>query len=329
MTELRRPLRLRARQVSRIVERHAGIACRRLSLHPQNGRNRLYVAELLEGGRVLAKRGNPGAPRCGECFAYAALGDSAFTLKPVALLPELRLCLLPYHDGADTLEHVALKDLATCLGHISKLAIEALALQDIVPPDGFAPPSGLIEMPRPRPDQLDDVSDAFRELLREAAAAGLLEGCTLPSGLRTVLAHGDIKLDNVLIVDASPVLIDFESVCRAPLGFDSAGFVALSLIAVIRVRRSADELEREKSDFRAAFRNALPILTALRAFAGAREWRAPDDREFSSMVAWHLLHRALSEAMHRRRATEGERLCLGLARAILANGLETMIHASA
>lgn len=278
---------------------------------------------------MLAKRTSPGSGICKECFAYAALGGRDFVLAPVALLPALHLCLLPYDPGAETLEHLAVRDLFACLDHITDLAIAALDLQDVELPGDLRGPPGLIDLPRPRPDQLEDVSDAFLELLADARAAGLTEECTLPESLRPVLSHGDIKLDNVLVSGDRPVLIDFESLCKAPVGFDAAGFVAMLLIAVIRVRRSPDELERDKADFRSAFRRALPITAALSSYAAGRGWRPPGDEEFSRMVAWHLLHRALSEAMHRRRATDGGKLSLRLARAILSNGLETMAHASA
>ena len=299
----------------------------RVALHPRHGRNRLYVVTGSDCS-ILVKQDNLRSLQSRECLAYHLLGETAFTQPPIFSVPELHLTAFRLDADCVTLEDLARTNLRLTLRLLEELAVHALALYDLEPVPALPPHRTMIDYPLPWLDQVQDTSASFRSLLIEAQKRDLLKRCVYEGPSQLHFSHGDLKLDNILLSEGRPRLIDFECCCTAPLGYDTAGLVGLMLIATMR-EHFARESDETASDFRPAFAHAASVLRAFDAFVSARKWEPPADPDQDRMLARFLIERALSEAMHRAVFTSSDGIYLDLAVAVLNHGLRNLCRAVA
>jgi hypothetical protein len=316
-----RYVRLNRRRVIGLTRGVTGAAgSHRIELHPQSGRNTLYLLHGNDGRSWLAKI-DGGQGESLECLAHLALGATAFAKSPILVVAPARLCLFEFEHDAQTLEGVARSDLHQALEMILDLGTRALPMMRTPAPSQLLPRRALIDFPIPHAHQVLDASRGFLEVVRAAQDANLLSRIRFNSNSQMYFSHGDIKLDNILCSFAGPLLIDFDACCLAPAGADTAAFVGCMLVATIRARQTI-------ADFRPALLHAAILLSRLRADLIAHDNPSIADADFDMMLAVYLIERALSEAHGRHTASPTDLLLIELARAIVEHGLLGLIRAA-
>lgn len=281
--------------------------------HPQFGRNAIYLGQVDQEIRWFIKAQAPSS--CGEAAIAQSVDHLGLNLAPLLLLPYEGLALYPYIEPHATLEDMARDEPESALLALVMLARKCTDLEAVSPPPGLPVRRSLISFPVPGLEQVLDISPATQRLIRKIQASGLAPRLDTDPGPEPVFSHGDIKLDNIIMVDGLPRLIDWESACWSAPGSDCAALAAIALQVVIRADPSRPKTALPfEPGFAAA---ALIARTYL-----DRQCRSPvSGQRFAQLVATQLIHRAINEAMHKRELTERDHLLVDLAIDISANGI--------
>lgn len=281
--------------------------------HPQFGRNAIYLALVNHEVRWFIKAQAPSA--CGEAAIAQAVAPLDLNQPPVLLLPAEGLAVYPYIDPLATLEDMARAEPKSALVALVMLARKCVQLETISPPAGLPIRRSLISFPLPALEQVLDISPATQVLIQRIQASGLAPRLDTAPGPEPVFSHGDIKLDNIIMVGGQPRLIDWEAACWSAPGSDCAALAAIALQAVIRADPSRPETA---VPFEPGFAAAALIA---RTYLDRQSRSGVSSQRFAQLVATQLIHRAVNEAMHKRELSERDQLLIDLAADITANGI--------
>jgi hypothetical protein len=295
-----------------------------LEVHPLSGRNRLCIARAMDGSQFFVKQSN----LAGHVhLAAGKIGTNDFSVAPLAVSSSGRTAVYRYFPDAANLEEVAARDLDSTLRALLELGFRSMHFYSLEPSADLPGAASLVDYPFPTPAQVLDCSGGFRQILIEAQGRGLLERAAPAETPSLRLSHGDLKLDNILLLGARPALIDFELCCLAPVGSDTAGYVALMFVAGMRAGMFGLEGAAMASRLATPVRMAEGLWRGLKAYADLHSIDAPSPAEFDRMIARHLIERALTEAAPRRQMIDSDRLLLDLADLFLVRGLQGLSDA--
>lgn len=192
--------------------------------HPHSGRNVLWLRES-DGAMTLRKES--GTSAINEAWLYGTLGGHiAAVTSPISSDTERAVVVLRYHDGASSLHDV--EHPIEFLFHYAQLAM-VLAELHHQPVPNDAPTSPNLPRLRPAPYGIvETLGPGARELLTGCQSMpGLLVADELAASVDgpTAIVHGDLKPDNVLLVDGWPVIIDWDLAGRGVIWTDLGAIV--------------------------------------------------------------------------------------------------------
>lgn len=220
--------RLQAADLIRARER-AGAGSWRVEEHPRSGRNRIFRVQDPAGGRWLAKQCLT-FPRAEARFYAGPATELDFALDALLVDADRELVVLPelgeFREALDPEEAVPL--LAPVLARLHRIH---QCSADPVPASARSP--------FPTMDPVDvrlweDSTPAARELIRRVQSSpGLSDALRLAaeSPGTTAFIHGDLKVDNVLLVQDQLRVVDWECSGIGPAEWDVGALIASWLLA--------------------------------------------------------------------------------------------------
>ncbi|MDO9053087.1 MAG: aminoglycoside phosphotransferase family protein [Gallionella sp.] len=282
--------------------------------HPQSGRNRIYIVHATGGRRLFVKIHPAGEGN--EATVNDAIAPLELGIPPLLTLPDFGLTVFEYIDPLPTLEDVARERPKAALVALSMLGERVACIEDIAVPPSVRRTQPLFDFPFPHVNQVIDISTAAQQFLTEIQEIGLAAMLDTMPSKRLVLGHGDIKLDNLVLSEGQPFLIDWEAATLVPPGTDCAALAGLALTVIARSDPSLPEIESANFDSGFAAARLLAEIYFRR-----RSSDAVTARRFEQLVASFLIQRVLSECMYKQRPGRVDRLMVKIAQQILSQGL--------
>ncbi|HWJ42808.1 MAG TPA: phosphotransferase [Solirubrobacterales bacterium] len=267
--------------------------------HPRSGRNRIGVRRRA-GGRELVKSSSQPQEVWAEGWFYAAHGSYPFAPRCIELDEPRRTVVLELLPGATDAMALGISEPDRALWALVVLA-QPLAILHARPP-GPDPPAGQPVLPPvalPPAAEVQSSTPALMACLADVQARPrLVEGYESwrRALVATSLTHGDVKLDNVIVVGEEVYLTDWELSGRGDPSVDVGGVVG----SMVCVWISALDLSSDGDPERWVTGAALPfrlLRQALVAFADAYGGAGRTGlREVLGWGGFWLVSRALSEA---------------------------------
>lgn len=319
----------------RLTARRAMAICRdlhepgktlRVRAHPRAGRNRMFLVSNDGGANLLVKQGRSKQSSFGEANSYRLLKDVPGILKPLRVLSDIDVVVLPYFPEATNLEELAAVDGMAALAQIVAMGLRVCAIDAVPPPMGVAKQRSSVTLPLPWLSEVHDSSAGLLEVISEIQRRESLRHlCNAINSEPLTLVHGDMKLDNVLAADGGPYLIDLELLSLGPAGGNLAGCISMLFVAMHRSHANREHARAEVITLpQTLAAGSILISSAARV---ARQCGGPviDLQTLSQLVCLELLRVAVREVEMRPTMPQHALLFLDLAEMIEKRGLANLL----
>lgn len=292
-----------------------------ISTHSRAGRNKMYMISAGPNNQFLLKQSVSKRGQIGEANAYEILSrhkSSALCVEPIFVSPKINTVCIPYFDDEQTLEEISKKGLRKILPKVDQLVKKISENLIFEPCDKAFELSKCSLFPVPHLRTLNFLNVGTLSLLHETQRETLISLQRKMSlvDLDFCLAHGDIKFDNVLVVDGAPVFIDWELAHFAPVGWDISALFACTLMTWIQSKPEPDEFVEFSELIELSARWLRDLNKSL---LKARKLPVTS-YQFSTMAALSLLNQILHLLSHRNEIGLAETQGIKLVKLISEDG---------